>query len=55
MLDSCSVVLFGELTEQTERSVNKRLALLWQGWTRRLLEHLQQQAERYLVPQAKRV
>lgn len=36
----CGKVLFGEGTEKTKRWVNQRLRLLWNGWTRKLLNDL---------------
>lgn len=39
----CGKVLFGEGSEATERWVSERLCLLWEGWTKKLLDDLQQQ------------
>ncbi len=36
----CGKVLFGEGTDATTRWVAERLALLWDGWTRKLLDEL---------------
>jgi hypothetical protein len=44
---SCGKVLFGEGTQATQRWVQERLALLYDGWTRRLLDDLQQQRKRH--------
>jgi NAD(P)-dependent dehydrogenase (short-subunit alcohol dehydrogenase family) len=43
----CGKVLFGEGTEANAEWVNKRLALLWDGWTKRLLDDLKDQGKRY--------
>jgi len=39
----CGKVLFGEGTDATKRWVEERLGLLWDGWTKRLLDDLGQQ------------
>lgn len=44
---NCGKVLFGEGTDKTGTWVNERLALLWDGWTKRLLDDLQQQRRKY--------
>jgi hypothetical protein len=43
----CGKLLFGEGTDATAEWVNKRLSLLWDGWTKRLLDDLQDQGKRY--------
>jgi hypothetical protein len=43
----CGKKLFGEGTEATERWVKKRLDLLWDGWTKKLLDDLKQQRKQY--------
>ena len=43
----CGKVLFGEGTEASERWVTKRLDLLWDGWTRKLLDDLEEQRKKY--------
>ena len=42
----CGKVLFGEGTEATEKWVKKRLDLLWDGWTKKLLDDLKQQRKK---------
>jgi hypothetical protein len=44
---ACGKALFGEGTEQTKRWVEKRTFLLWDGWTRKLLNDLKRQAKKY--------
>ena len=43
----CGKVLFGEGTDATKRWVEHRRALLWDGWTRRLLNDLKKQRKKY--------
>jgi hypothetical protein len=43
----CGKKLFGEGTKATERWVKKRLDLLWQGWTKKLLDGLKDQVKRH--------
>lgn len=43
----CGKKLFGEGTETTEDWVKKRLDLLWDGWTKKLLDDLKQQRKKY--------
>lgn len=43
----CGKVLFGEGTNATKRWVAYRCSLLWDGWTRRLLNVLKKQRKRY--------
>jgi hypothetical protein len=43
----CGKELFGEGTKAAERWVTKRLDLLWDGWTRKLLEDLRGQRKQY--------
>ncbi len=43
----CGKVLFGEGTEATEKWVKKRLDLLWDGWTKKLLDDLKEQRKKY--------
>jgi len=43
----CGKALFGEGTAATDRWVNERLALLWDGWTKRLLDDLKQQGKKH--------
>ena len=43
----CGKALFGEGTEATEKWVMERLALLWDGCTKRLLDDLEQQRKSY--------
>jgi hypothetical protein len=42
----CGKVLFGEGTDATKWWVQERLGLLWDGWTKRLLDDLRQQRKR---------
>ena len=42
----CGKVLFSEGTEATEKWVRERLALLWDGWTKRLLDDLKEQRKK---------
>ena len=44
---NCGKALLGEGTEVTERWVEERLDLLWGGWTKKLLDDLQQQRNKY--------
>ncbi len=44
----CGKVLFGEGTESTEKWVEKRQDLLWDGWNKKLLDDLQKQRKKYL-------
>jgi len=41
----CGKVLFGQGTEATAEWVDKRLDLLWDGWTKRLLDDLKDQSK----------
>jgi hypothetical protein len=43
----CGKALFGEGTEVTEKWVEERLDLLWGGWTKKLLDDLKQQRNKY--------
>jgi hypothetical protein len=43
----CGKALFGEGTEVTEKWVEERLELLWGGWTKKLLDDLKQQRNKY--------
>jgi hypothetical protein len=43
----CDKMLFGEGTEATQRWVARRLSLLWEGWTRKLLNHLKKQSRQF--------
>jgi hypothetical protein len=44
---SCGKVLFGEGTTTTQQWVDERLNLLWDGWTKRLLDDLASQRKSY--------
>jgi hypothetical protein len=44
---ACGKTLFGEGTTATQRWVEKRLSLLWEGWTKKLLDDLKDQRKRY--------
>lgn len=43
----CGKKLFGEGTDVTEDWVKKRLDLLWDGWTKKLLDDLKKQHKKY--------
>ena len=43
----CGKVLFDKGTEATEKWVKKRLDLLWDGWTKKLLDDLKEQHKKY--------
>jgi hypothetical protein len=43
----CGKTLFGEGTDATKRWVEHRRGLLWDGWTRRLLNDLKKQRQKY--------
>jgi len=43
----CGKALFGEGTKVTEKWVNERLDLLWDGWTRKLLDDLKEQFKKH--------
>jgi hypothetical protein len=43
----CGKSLFGEGSKQTEEWVNRHLDLLWDGWTKKLLDYLKQQRKRH--------
>jgi hypothetical protein len=43
----CSKTLFGEGTGTTEKWVKRRQTLLWEGWTRKLLNDLKKQCKKY--------
>ena len=43
----CGKVLFGEGTEATKKWVEQRLDLLWNGWTKRVLDDLQDQRKKH--------
>jgi hypothetical protein len=43
----CGKKLFGEGTKATEKWVHKRLDLLWDGWTKKLLDDLKEQRKKY--------
>jgi hypothetical protein len=43
----CGKKLFGEGTEQTENWVRQHLDLLWDGWTKKLLDDLKKQRKKY--------
>jgi len=44
---ACGKELFGEGTEATEKWVNQRLDLLYDGWTKKLLDDLERQRNRH--------
>ena len=44
---NCGKLLFGEGTEATARWADKVLALLWDGWTKKVLDYLARQRKRY--------
>lgn len=43
----CGKMLFGEGTKATEKWVCERLDLLWDGWTKKLLDDLKEQRKKY--------
>jgi len=43
----CGKKLFGEGTQQTEKWVKERLDLLWNGWTKKLIDDLKKQRKKY--------
>ena len=43
----CGKMLFGEGTKATEKWVRERLDLLWDGWTKKLLDDLKEQRKKY--------
>ncbi len=43
----CGKALFGEGTTATEKWVHRRLDFLWDGWTKRLLDDLQEQRKKH--------
>jgi len=43
----CGKILFGEGTKATEQWVEKQRALLWDGWTKKLLDDLKEQRKKY--------
>jgi len=43
----CGKKLFGEGTQQTEKWVKKHLDLLWDGWTKKLLDDLKKQRKKH--------
>ena len=43
----CGKTLFGEGTRATDRWVNVRLSLLWEGWTKKVLDDLAEQRKKY--------
>jgi len=43
----CGKILFGEGTKATEKWVKKRQELLWDGWTKKLLDDLKEQRKKY--------
>lgn len=43
----CGKKLFGEGTKATEKWVHQRLDLLWDGWTKKLLDDLKEQRKKY--------
>ncbi len=43
----CGKKLFGEGTKATEQWVHQRLDLLWEGWTKKLLDDLKEQRKQY--------
>ena len=43
----CGKALFGESTQATQKWVHRRLDLLWDGWTKRLLDDLKEQRRKY--------
>jgi hypothetical protein len=43
----CGKKLFGEGTKATEEWVKKHLDLLWDGWTKKLLDNLKEQRKQY--------
>jgi hypothetical protein len=44
---NCGKILFGEGTQATARWVDRVLAWLWDGWTRKVLEYLSRQGNSY--------
>jgi len=46
----CGKVLLAEGTEKTDKWVEQRLTLLWDGWTKKLLDDLRQQHKKYRGP-----
>lgn len=51
----CGKALFGEGTQATDRWVNERLSLLWEGFTKRLLEDLTEQGKRHRAGKRKAI
>jgi hypothetical protein len=43
----CGKELFGEGSKETEKWVNQHLDLLWDGWTKKLLDELKEQRKKY--------
>jgi len=43
----CGKSLFGEGSKETEKWVSQHLDLLWDGWTKKLLDYLKEQCKRY--------
>jgi len=44
---NCAKALFGDGTQATEKWVNKHLDWLWDGWTKKLLDDLQEELKRH--------
>lgn len=51
----CGKKLFGEGTKATEQWVRKRLDWLWDGWTKRVLDDLKEQRNRYRAGKRKAI
>jgi len=51
----CGKALFGEGTAATEQWIEEHLSLLWDGWTKRLLRELAQEAKRYRTGKKKAI
>ena len=43
----CGKIIFGEGTEATEKWVRQHLDLLWDGWTKKLLDNLKEHRKKY--------
>ena len=44
----CGKVLFGEGTEAASRWVGRVLSLLWDGWTKKVLDYLSRRCKSYV-------